>query len=149
MSVRSCLWLPTLMAATLKRCVNDIRCQLVQVRCLICLAVRRSVVILAREIHLGGQGLRRTRSQFVSRRTCVHTMAVDWVALLGLVRAKVVLNGVRPLPLIVTMLLVNGKICEALANASFITIHHLLDRCVAVLILATTILAHRTIIYWL
>ena len=78
-------------------------------------------------------------------------MAVYWVALLCLVRAKVVLDGVRPLPLIVTVLLVDGKICEALANASFITIHHLFARCVAVLILATSpILAHRTIIiYWL
>ena len=76
-------------------------------------------------------------------------MTVDWVALLGLVRAKVVLDRVRPLPLIATVLLVNGKIREALANASFITIHHLLDRCVAMLILATSILAHRAIIYWL
>ena len=76
-------------------------------------------------------------------------MTVDWVALLGLVRAKVVLDRVRPLPLIATVLLVNGKIREALAYASFITIHHLLDRCVAMLILTTSILAHRTIIYWL
>ena len=60
MSVGSCLWLSTLMAAALKRCIHNIWCQLVQVRCLICLAVRRSVVILAREVHLGGQGLRRT-----------------------------------------------------------------------------------------
>ena len=59
MSVRS-LWLSTLVAAALERCVHDIWCQLVQVRRLICLAVRRSVVILAREVHLGCQGLRRT-----------------------------------------------------------------------------------------
>ena len=60
------LRLSTLMVATLEWCIYDVGCQLVQVGCLICLAVRRSVVVLTREVHLSRQGLRRSGSQLVA-----------------------------------------------------------------------------------
>ena len=69
-------------------------------------------------------------------------MAVSWVALLGMMRTKVVLHRIRPLPLIATVLLLGGQIGKAFADAILFTIYSLFAGSVAVLILGTSILAH-------
>ena len=139
----------SLIATGLEWSIHDIGCQLMQIWRLICLTVWRSVIVLAREIHLCCQGLRRSWSQLVTRRTCVHAMAIGWISLLVLVWTEVVLHRVRPLTLIDTGLLMDGKVGEALTDAVFITICLWFDRCVTVLRLTGSVLAHWTIIYWL
>ena len=70
-------------------------------------------------------------------------MAVGWISLLVLVGTEVVLHRVRPLTLVVnTGLLVDGKVGKALTDTVLITICLRFDRCVTVLRLTGSVMAH-------